>query len=90
MIMTGSGEEPGIDGGLLPRSGPDPTEGQPVISYVCTIEVPALDSYMERAEQLGGSIAVPKAAIPGVGWLAYAKDPEGNLIGLMQPDTGAA
>jgi predicted enzyme related to lactoylglutathione lyase len=24
--------------------------------------------------------------IPGVGWLAYAKDTEGNLFGLMQPD----
>jgi predicted enzyme related to lactoylglutathione lyase len=28
--------------------------------------------------------------IPGVGWLAYIKDPDGNIIGLMQPDPKAA
>jgi len=23
--------------------------------------------------------------VPGVGWLAYLKDPEGNIFGLLQP-----
>jgi len=27
--------------------------------------------------------------IPGVGWLAYAKDTEGNTFGMMQPDVNA-
>jgi predicted enzyme related to lactoylglutathione lyase len=27
--------------------------------------------------------------VPGVGWLAYAKDTEGNIIGLMLPDQRA-
>jgi predicted enzyme related to lactoylglutathione lyase len=27
--------------------------------------------------------------IPGVGWLAYVKDPDGNILGLMQTDPGA-
>jgi len=32
---------------------------------------------------------VPKMPIPGVGWLAYAKDTEGNIFGIMQPDANA-
>jgi predicted enzyme related to lactoylglutathione lyase len=32
---------------------------------------------------------VPRMAIPGVGWLAYANDSEGNIFGMMQPDTAA-
>jgi predicted enzyme related to lactoylglutathione lyase len=32
---------------------------------------------------------MPKMAVPGVGWLAYAKDTEGNIFGIMQPDTVA-
>jgi predicted enzyme related to lactoylglutathione lyase len=27
--------------------------------------------------------------VAGVGWLAYVKDPNGNILGLMQPDTEA-
>jgi predicted enzyme related to lactoylglutathione lyase len=27
--------------------------------------------------------------IPGVGWLAYGKDTEGNIFGIMQSDAGA-
>jgi hypothetical protein len=27
--------------------------------------------------------------IPGVGWLAYAKDTEGNIFGMMQRDPAA-
>ncbi len=34
--------------------------------------------------------AVPLTPIPGVGWLAYAMDPDGNLFGMMQPDPSAA
>jgi len=28
-------------------------------------------------------------AIPGVGWLAYAQDPVGNVFGILEPDTNA-
>jgi hypothetical protein len=28
-------------------------------------------------------------AVAGVGWLAYCKDTEGNLFGMMQADAGA-
>ena len=42
-----------------------------------------------KAEASGGSIAVPKMPIPGMGWLAYCKDTEGNIFGMMQEDPEA-
>lgn len=81
--------QPGINGGLLKRRGAAPQEGQPVNAFVCTIEVPDLDGYLERALQNGGSIALPKMAVPGMAWVAYAKDTEGNIFGLLQLDSSA-
>jgi uncharacterized protein len=28
-------------------------------------------------------------AVPGIGWLAYVTDTEGNIFGMIQPDTAA-
>ena len=33
---------------------------------------------------------VPKMPVPGVGWLAYCKDLDGNAFGIMQSDPAAA
>ena len=30
-------------------------------------------------------MALDKMDVPGVGWLAYCKDPEGNIFGMLQP-----
>ena len=38
---------------------------------------------------LGASVALPKMPIPGMGWLAYLKDTEGNVFGMMQMDPKA-
>jgi len=89
LIRTGEGT-PGIDGGLLRRQGPPPTDGQAVTSYACTADVPSIDEYVEKIKANGGTIALPKMPIPTVGWLAYGKDTEGNLFGIMQPDPNAA
>jgi len=87
MISTGSSDEPGIDGGLIQRRGD--IDGQAVIAYVCTVAVPSLDESIAKVEAAGGTIAVPKQAIPGIGWLAHAKDTEGNIFGMMQNDPNA-
>jgi predicted enzyme related to lactoylglutathione lyase len=31
-----------------------------------------------------------KLPVPGVGWSAYIRDPEGNTVGFVHPDTNAA
>ncbi len=84
---TGPDSEQGINGGLLPRRGE--IDGQAVIAYVCTIGVEDLDASMATVEANGGKVALPKIAIPGMGWLAYHKDTEGNIFGMMQPDPSA-
>ncbi len=90
LIKTGPAETPGIDGGLLPRRGDDPVEGQAVNAYVCTVMVEALDETIATVTANGGSIALPKMAVPTIGWLAYFKDTEGNIFGAMQNDPNAA
>ncbi len=82
LITTGKKDEPGIDGGLEKR-----TEGEP--STVNTIDVPSVDQYIKKVESNGGSVVRPKMAIPGVGWWACFKDPEGNMFGIMEADATA-
>jgi predicted enzyme related to lactoylglutathione lyase len=88
-IMTGGKDKPGVDGGLVKRRGPAPVEGQAVNGFVCTADVPNLDEYLKKAVAAGGTIALPKMPIPTVGWLAYFKDTEGNIFGMMQSDPAA-
>jgi len=89
LVKTGEKGTPGIDGGLLPRRGPGPADMQAVNAFVCTIDVADLDAMVKRATELKGSIVLPKMPIPTVGWLAYAKDTEGNIFGMMQMDANA-
>jgi hypothetical protein len=89
-ITTGEQGQRGIDGGVVPRRGGPPIEGQPVNAFICTIDVANADESLAKAIALGGSEALPVMAIPGVGWLAYAKDPEGTIFGMMQSDSSAA
>lgn len=90
LIETGPATAPGINGGLVLRRGGPPVEGQPVSAFVCTVEVASVDASAAKALALGGTVALPKMPIPTVGWLAYVKDPDGNIHGLMQPDAKAA
>ncbi|MEO8448212.1 MAG: VOC family protein [Gemmatimonadota bacterium] len=89
LIKTGETSEPGIDGGLVPRQGASPADGQAVNAFACTIASVVVDEIWSKAIALGGSAALPKMAIPGVGWLAYLKDTEGNIFGIMQNDPAA-
>ena len=91
--LTKTGEDAqGIDGGLVKRMGTDPAmhAPDPVNAYVCTVgNVARVDSTVDRDLSLGAVVALPRMAVPGVGWLAYIKDSEGNLVGIMQNDPAA-
>jgi predicted enzyme related to lactoylglutathione lyase len=89
LVKTGEKDTPGIDGGLMPRRGPAPAEAQAVNSFVCVVDVADADAMAKRIPEAGGRVVVPKMPIPTVGWLAYAKDTEGNLFGFMQMDADA-
>jgi uncharacterized protein len=88
LIATGPATETGINGAILHRM--QPINGDSVIAYVCTIDVPSVDDAIAKITANGGTIALPKMAVPQVGWLAYAKDTEGNIFGVMQSDHSAA
>jgi predicted enzyme related to lactoylglutathione lyase len=90
MVKTGEAGTPGIDGGLLPRRGPGPADMAAVNAFVCTVDVADLDAMVAKLVACGGAVALPKMPIPTVGWLAYGKDTEGNLFGMMQMDEKAA
>ncbi len=89
LLMTGEEGEPGINGGLMNRCGPEPAEGSGVSSFVCTVDVDSVDACIETVNAYGGSVAVPKTAVPGVGYMAYCKDTESNVFGVMQMDASA-
>ena len=82
LIMTGSEDQPGIDGGLARRTDPE-------IGVENTIDVANLDQTLAAVEENGGQITRPRMAVPGVGWMAYIKDTEGNVFGLMESDPEA-
>ncbi|MCC6963436.1 MAG: VOC family protein [candidate division Zixibacteria bacterium] len=82
LITTGDSTEPGIDGGMMRRRDP---QG----NVYNTIAVNNIDASIASIEKHGGTIVVPKMPISGVGWLAYFKDTEGNIGGVMQTDHNA-
>ena len=82
VITTGPKEEPGIGGGLGRRTEPGSgTEN--------TVGVESVDKAVQQVIANGGQVTHPKHAVPGVGWLAYCKDTEGNQFGIMQDDPSA-
>ena len=86
LITTGPDGTPGINGGMVKRRG---GSGDKVIAYVCTIGVDDLDASIATFNKLGGTVAVEKHAIAGVGWNFYGKDMEGNIFGMHQEDPSA-
>jgi predicted enzyme related to lactoylglutathione lyase len=70
--------EPGaINGGMMRRSAETP-------SPVLTIGVDSVDDSLKQIEAAGGAVVRPKTEIPGMGSFAYAKDTEGNVIGVWE------
>lgn len=88
-ITTGEQDEPGINGGLLSRAAPAPGPGQGTNAFVCTVVVDDYDASERLILDNGGTVALPKMAIPGMAWQGYYLDPEGNTFGIHQPDPQA-
>ncbi|MCE2503252.1 MAG: VOC family protein [Chlorobi bacterium] len=82
LVKTGE-EGVGINGGVARKQ-----EGFP--SVVNIIDVDSVDDFVAKIESAGGTIIIPKMPIPGVGWTAYANDPEGNMFGIMQADASVS
>jgi len=66
-----------INGGMMKRDAKIP---HPVI----TIGVENIDEAMKKVRSMGGSEIQAKIEVPNMGWSAYFKDSEGNILGLWQ------
>lgn len=89
MVRTGPDDEPGLNGGILPRRGPVPEPGAPVSAFVITHDVAAIDATVRTALDNGATVALATEAMPGIGLLAYLHDPDGNIFGVLQPEPPA-
>jgi predicted enzyme related to lactoylglutathione lyase len=84
---TGMPSVPGsINGGMFRREGE-------LTSPVVTVDVEDIDAALEKIIALGGSTVMPRQEVGTMGWSAYFRDTEGNIMGLWQnaaPEQGAA
>jgi predicted enzyme related to lactoylglutathione lyase len=82
-------ETDGTRGGLLARPAKTPPPEHGTNAFVCSMEVRDFDRTVAKIARLGGKVALPKFAVPGVCWQGYFVDPEGNTFGIFQPDAAA-
>jgi uncharacterized protein len=82
LAMTGEEGQPGINGAITGRA-------EPTTVVVNTMDVASVDDAIAQVVANGGSVLMPKMPIPGVGYLAYFRDTEGNAFGMMQNDPNA-
>jgi predicted enzyme related to lactoylglutathione lyase len=73
--LISTGEGPGIDGGMMVRPG----------TVTNTMNVDSLADSIRLVSEMGGEIVLPPQPIEGVGTVAYARDPDGNIFGMMEP-----
>ena len=88
IVQTGPTKDDGfptetgyIGGGMLKRESP---ADRPVI----TIDVEDIDRALAKIEELGGMMVLGRQDVGEMGWAAYFKDVEGNLMGLWQGRQG--
>ncbi len=85
MVSTGPSDQNGMPTQPGMINGGMPKRGQPIEHTVVTINVPSIDDALTRVEKLGGSRVGEKMPVGDMGWSAYFKDTEGNIVGLWQP-----
>jgi uncharacterized protein len=69
----------GIGGGIGQK---DPSMPAPNVTFYVAVD--DLNSYLSKAESLGGKIVVPRTEIPNMVTFGLFADPEGNTIGIIE------
>ena len=77
LVTTGDENEPGINGAIMKR--PDPAA-----SGVNYINVDSIEQFTEKTQASGGTVVMPKMAVPNVGYVAVCKDTEGNDLAYFK------
>ena len=82
LVNTGDPNSPGINGGIFKPK-------ELFTGTVNTVEVTNLEEFLEKVKENRGQVVTGKITIPGIGYVAYCKDVEGTIFGLIQPDQSA-
>ncbi len=69
---------PGVNGGMYKKELPR----QKQVNY---FSVESVDKAVEKVKKTGGKIVQGKQEVMGVGYVAIAKDPEGNVFAMLEP-----
>jgi uncharacterized protein len=71
--------EPGfVNGGMMARS------ASPSPAPILVVDVDSIDKALARIGELGGTTILEKQVVGEMGFSAYVRDPEGNVIGLWE------
>ena len=81
-IRTGPKDAPGIDGGLTAPY--IDGHGVGIGAWVATVQVEDLSPFAEKIAGAGGTIVKQPFEIEGYGRMLHARDPEGNLFGVIE------
>jgi predicted enzyme related to lactoylglutathione lyase len=84
MIQTTASDKNGMPKNPGTINGGMPKRSRALPSTVVTIGVPSIDAALKAVAKNGGKVAQPKMSIGEMGFIAYFKDSEGNLVGLWQ------
>jgi len=82
LISTTSEKGENAVGGIIQRQHPQQT----ITDYFA---VPSIDDYTAKVEKLGGKVAVPKIAVPGMGYFAVCLDTENNAFAIWETNQRA-
>jgi len=69
------------DGGMMARKHP----GQGITNYVL---VPSVTTAMAKVKKLGGTVCLPKTAVPKMGFFAVCQDTENNTFAVWEMAKG--
>jgi len=72
-----------INGGMFKKE-------PPFTGPVLVMDVKSIDKTQKKIENHGGEIIVPKQPVGDMGYTAYFKDSEGNILGLWESNTANA
>lgn len=81
LVTTGEEGTPGINGAIMRREGHT--------GVVNTAAVVSVDETARKVEANGGKVIMPKSVVPGVGFVIYFTDTEGNVFGAIESDESA-
>ncbi len=82
-------ETGGIKGGLMARPAKTPPQEFGTNAFTNSIQVSSFDKISALILKHGGTVALPKFAIPGRCWQGYFIDQDNNVFGIFEVDAKA-